>query len=351
MQEPLMSRVIVHWTAGGAIASTLDKEHYNFLVQQDLKVIEGKHTPGDNLVTGDGIYAAHTRGLNSGSIGVGMCGMRNAKEDPFVPGPSPITQDQFHVTCGLIAELCRKHGIPVTPQTVLTHAEVETNLGVKQHGKWDISVLPWDHDCRGSRAVGDHMREMVLAQMGIYPPKEATRPTLEFGARGVSVAELQTDLADLGYFSGRIDGDFGPLTRAALLAFQADNGLTTDAIAGPMTWSALGIAAPRPAREISMEEIDETSGTAKDARMASRVGDFLGLGGVATLATQVNTASHTLGAASSALESISATLTNNWPVVMLCAACVFGAAILKILSTNTRQRRLQDAREHRSLAR
>ena len=195
------------------------------------------------------------------------------------------------------------------------------------------------------------MRETVAAMMGVNPPAEVDRPTVRFGAKGVTVAELQTNLADLGYFSGRIDGDFGSLTRAALLAFQADQGLDTDAVAGPMTWAALEDAEPRPPREVTQAEIDEASGTAKDARMTERVGDLLGVGGAATLVSQMGAASETLGAASGALERLSAVVTQNWPVVLLCAGCLFGWLALRALGFTTRKRRLRDAREHRSLSR
>ena len=346
-----MKRIILHWTAGGSRASDLDKKHYHRIVEQDGTVVEGNKTPEDNIVTSDGDYAAHTLHLNTGSIGVAMCGMRGAIEDPFDPGPSPLNEYQFTVTCALIADLCREYSIPVGPKTVLTHAEVETNLGVKQRGKWDIAVLPWDRSLYGSRAVGDHMREVVAAMLGQVDVPETNRPILRFGASGTSVAELQADLADLGYFSGRIDGKYGPLTRASVLAFQADQGLDTDAVVGQQTWAALASAEPRPPREITQSEIDAQSGIARDARMTERVGDLIGLGGAATIVTQMSDASKTLGQASGALERLSAVIAANWPVALLCGGCVLVWLVLRALGYTTRKRRLRDAREHRSLAR
>jgi len=39
------------------------------------------------------------------------------------------------------------------------------------------------------------------------------------------VMQMQVDLADLGYYTGKVDGYYGPGTEAAVKAFQKDNGL------------------------------------------------------------------------------------------------------------------------------
>lgn len=53
---------------------------------------------------------------------------------------------------------------------------------------------------------------------------------------------LQVALSGLGYDPGVVDGLRGPRTRAALVAFQTDAGLTADAIDGPKTWAAITTA-------------------------------------------------------------------------------------------------------------
>jgi uncharacterized protein len=50
---------------------------------------------------------------------------------------------------------------------------------------------------------------------------------------------LQRDLAVGGYPPGHIDGRYGPLTRHAVLGFQAAHGLVVDGIVGPRMWAAL----------------------------------------------------------------------------------------------------------------
>ncbi len=61
---------------------------------------------------------------------------------------------------------------------------------------------------------------------------------LRQGSSGPDVQTMQQRLADLGYAIG-VDGNFGPGTRAAVVAFQGKEGLTNDGSCGPGTWAAL----------------------------------------------------------------------------------------------------------------
>jgi peptidoglycan hydrolase-like protein with peptidoglycan-binding domain len=72
----------------------------------------------------------------------------------------------------------------------------------------------------------------------------AGEPTLRQGARGPSVQVLQQALKDHGFDPGPVDGQFGPHTRAAVVAYQQAEGLTVDGIVGPQTWGSLRGVAP-----------------------------------------------------------------------------------------------------------
>jgi peptidoglycan L-alanyl-D-glutamate endopeptidase CwlK len=63
---------------------------------------------------------------------------------------------------------------------------------------------------------------------------------LKIGASGEDVKLLQTRLSQLGFPPGAFDGNFGPGTGAALLAFQRSEGLLPDGVVGPRTAAALG---------------------------------------------------------------------------------------------------------------
>ena len=66
--------------------------------------------------------------------------------------------------------------------------------------------------------------------------------TLRPGDSGAEVQALQQALSQLGYDPGAIDGDYGPSTQAAVVAFQTAEGLSADGIAGPETLTALAAA-------------------------------------------------------------------------------------------------------------
>ncbi len=73
-----------------------------------------------------------------------------------------------------------------------------------------------------------------------YHPIEDSN-LLKVGSSGEFVALLQQTLADLGY-PVSVDGVFGHETKAAVLAYQADQGLIVDGVAGGQTLDSLGLA-------------------------------------------------------------------------------------------------------------
>ena len=70
----------------------------------------------------------------------------------------------------------------------------------------------------------------------ISPPRvDPIERTLKMGDEGADVEWLQKKLGLTP------DGDFGPATKAAVIAFQKKQGLTADGIAGARTQAALGV--------------------------------------------------------------------------------------------------------------
>jgi peptidoglycan hydrolase-like protein with peptidoglycan-binding domain len=74
---------------------------------------------------------------------------------------------------------------------------------------------------------------------GIYGPE--THAALK--GKGASiVAAVQTTLTEYGYYSGPIDGVYGPATTDAIKKLQTDLGVTADGRLGPETVSAFNEA-------------------------------------------------------------------------------------------------------------
>lgn len=180
MPDATMRRIHVHWTAGRHRANATDRRAYHVLIEGDGKLIRGdpaisandpaRRRPGE-------ARANHTARANSHAIGVSMCGMFRARERPFDPGPDPLTVPQWHKMLQVVATLARRYAIPVTPETVLTHAEVQGTLNIPQRNKWDITVLPFDPGTLGAQAVGDRLRREVAAALDqLVPPAPDTLP-------------------------------------------------------------------------------------------------------------------------------------------------------------------------------
>jgi hypothetical protein len=66
-------------------------------------------------------------------------------------------------------------------------------------------------------------------------------PVLTVGSSGPNVTNLQQRLKELGFDPNGVDGNFGPGTRAAVIAFQNANNLEPDGKVGPGTLAALGL--------------------------------------------------------------------------------------------------------------
>ena len=155
-----LNKIVIHWTAGSNYPNNTDNSHYHFLIDKDAKVYNGKYKPEDNINCGDGKYAQHTGGGNTGAIAVSMCGMYNFKNKNSV-GPYPLTKVQCEKMFKTVAELCKKYNIKITPNTVLTHYEFgQKNPKSSSYGKIDIIYLPPYPEVKQSE-VGNFIRSKV----------------------------------------------------------------------------------------------------------------------------------------------------------------------------------------------
>ncbi len=159
-----MIGIVFHWSAGAHIASGLDKTHYHIIIEGSGNLVRGKDI-AKNAAPLPADYAAHTKGHNTSIIGVSLACMAGAQESPFKAGSAPMTPTQWGRLPIVLADLCHAYKIPVTRQTVLSHAEVQKTLGIKQNGKWDITWTPGMVKPGSAFDIGDGVRASVAAMI------------------------------------------------------------------------------------------------------------------------------------------------------------------------------------------
>ena len=72
-------------------------------------------------------------------------------------------------------------------------------------------------------------------------PVLTAEAALKRGSSGDDVSAIQKRLKQWGYYTGAIDGVYGPATEKAVRYFQQKNGLTVDGVVGEKTAAALGL--------------------------------------------------------------------------------------------------------------
>lgn len=95
-------------------------------------------------------------------------------------------------------------------------------------------------------ALIEYQKANNLAADGIAGDK--TLSSLDIAKASTSsqsdqVKAIQTKLKEKGYYNDNVDGILGSKTKSAIKAFQKDNGLVVDGIAGPKTLEKLNVSA------------------------------------------------------------------------------------------------------------
>ena len=122
---------------------------------------------------------------------------------------------------------------------------IESNFAGKTiNGGWNrVGLLPWVNYGLSAtqQAVLSETETTIDAQESASAVDTSGFYRVNHGCKGGAVRRLQTWLYDLGY-SVSVDGEFGPITEAAVKQFQADYGLETDGDVGKLTWAKLAEA-------------------------------------------------------------------------------------------------------------
>ena len=107
------------------------------------------------------------------------------------------------------------------------------------------------------------------------PSAPTPQPVIRAGAAGDAVVKLQTRLKELGFYTGTVDGQFGPGTRTAVTDFQRQHGLQADGIVGPDTSALLYSGDAKPAlTPVPTDAPTATPDIMSASRMQQRLADL-----------------------------------------------------------------------------
>lgn len=178
---------------------------YHYLIGRGGRVMPGRPV----------MYrGAHVRGYNRGNLGLCLIGGLGATAyDRFT---DHFTEAQDRALRALLADLTAQH----PAATVHGHNEFAAKA------------------CPGFQ-VSEWLDYLPVSRIE-YGADLGARP-LGRGDAGGDVADLQARLMQEPGIVLEIDGQFGPLTEAAVRAFQRAHGLAADGIAGARTFAAMGV--------------------------------------------------------------------------------------------------------------
>lgn len=153
---------------------------------------------------------------------------------------------------------------------------VYPNFASGDNGSWSTNPVSGDNPANKSAAKTQTSTTTTNSKAGTV---SNIGPQLQYGSQGSDVKALQTALKEMGYYSDSIDGKFGPNTKAAVMAFQRNEGISVDGIVGPNTKAKFknrGYASGTSNALAGLHEIWEegseyifTSGNGKKYRMFS----------------------------------------------------------------------------------
>jgi N-acetyl-anhydromuramyl-L-alanine amidase AmpD len=188
--------------------------------------------------------AWHAPGGNHDGIGIELAGRARQTRSDWSDRYSIATLAR---AATLTAQLCRRHAIPVT---WLHAADLRADKrGLTTHAAVSLAFKRSTHTDPGAGFPFERFLGFVRTALGappLAPPLKPAPPTLRSGASGWQVTRLQRLLRQHGLLPepAQIDGDFGPVTEAAVRDFQELHGLEVDGVVGPLTWAALVAADP-----------------------------------------------------------------------------------------------------------
>ena len=143
------------------------------------------------------------------------------------------------IPLGVAAEEAWRWAAPTIDASIARAIKQAVRAKFDDRQQWLDTARPIRDELRGEQrdALIGHLLHTIRVTI---PTLETPQPILSVGERRPAVRELQLKLNAAGAVPPlKVDGIFGPLTRAALIEFQEASSLTGDGIVGAATWAAL----------------------------------------------------------------------------------------------------------------
>jgi hypothetical protein len=164
----------------------------------------------------------------------------------------PLTDAQMLAVASVLSQAATAYSVPVTGP--VAHGQP----GFTQHCNPDGTPDPaWgNHSCPGPIRLAQMTSILALAHGSPVPPTPTPAPPappvpapgglvtvnvrqLQQGMTGGDVRSVQSMLNTKAGAGLATDGDFGPLTRNAVVGWQQGHGLAADGIVGANTWPSI----------------------------------------------------------------------------------------------------------------
>ncbi len=223
--------------------------------------LHAKHRTIDRL-------ARHLVGKPDDLADIVYAGPTGREGTPPYQGHKYIGRGPFQIThlngyAAVATELRRQPGGPVVDLVARPERLCEPDLGVRSaFADWAHKGLSrWAQADDGdavSAALNtgspskisitnglDRRRRWTARAKAIWPNEVfSATPGLRIGDQGANVAMIQLQLRERGYQVGKIDGQFGTLTRRAVVALQIEHGLPANGVVDDMTREVLIATGP-----------------------------------------------------------------------------------------------------------
>lgn len=233
------TKIIVHHTAGSNttdysqtraynLARSIQQSHFGrgwidsgqqFTISRGGYILEGRHRSLEVLQGGTShVRGAHCDGQNDVAVGIENEGTYTSVQPP------QVLYNQLVAMCTYI---CQQYNIPSSQ--------------IYGHRDFNATACPGDK----LYAMLPQLRADVAARIGDGGGNPRVWPIVSRGQTGERVKTVQYLLRARGQTTVTVDGNFGSGTETAVKNFQTSKGLTADGVVGANTWEALVITVRR----------------------------------------------------------------------------------------------------------